>query len=140
MKVYREGQLGTTVAERTVTENQLALPENTLVEGKYLWSVTPLDAKGAELKGGRMNKLHLVFDNAVSALSIKSPRNGDSGKSLRAVGIAPVGSRLFINGKAVALDAQARFDTPVSAVGGRVIFRLLHNGAESYTVRTVKTR
>ena len=141
LKVYREGELSSAVAERTVAENQFALPENTLVEGKYLWSVTPLDAKGSELKGGRMNKLHMVFDNAVSSLSIKTPRNGEAGgKSVNAVGIAPVGSKLFINGKAVQLDAQARFDTQVSPVGGRVVFRLLHNGGESYTVRTVKTR
>ena len=141
VKVYREGVLNNAVAERTVAENQLALPENTLVEGKYLWSVTPLDSKGGELKGGRMNKLHLVFDNAVSSLSIKSPRNGEAGgKSVNAVGIAPVGSKLFINGKAVPLDEQARFDTQVSPAGGRVVFRLLHNGGESYTVRTVKTR
>ncbi|MDP2275905.1 MAG: hypothetical protein Q8K32_34500 [Archangium sp.] len=142
VKVYREGQLASPVAERVVTETQVALPENTLLEGKYLWSVTPLDAKGAEQKGGRMNKLHMVFDNAVSALSIKTPRNGDAGgKSVNAVGIAPVGSKLFINGKSVTLDAQARFDTSVSpAAGGRIIFRLLHNGAESYTVRTVRAR
>lgn len=142
VKVYREGQLGSPVAERAVSESQVSLPENTLLEGKYLWSVTPLDAKGGELKGGRMNKLHMVFDNAVSSLSIKSPRNGDpGGKSVSAVGVAPVGSKLFINGKSVPLDEQARFDTTVSpAVGGRIIFRLLHNGAEIYTVRTVRGR
>jgi ferric-dicitrate binding protein FerR (iron transport regulator) len=142
VKVYREGQLGTPVAERAVSESQVSLPENTLLEGKYLWSVTPLDAKGAELKGGRMNKLHMVFDNAVASLSIKSPRNGDpGGKSVNAAGVAPVGSKLSINGKSVPLDEQARFDTPVSpAAGGRIIFRLLHNGAEIYTVRTVRGR
>lgn len=142
VKVYREGQLSSPVAERTVTENQVALPENTLLEGKYLWSVTPLDAKGAELKGGRMNKLHMVFDNAVSSLLIKTPRNGDvGGKSVNAVGIAPVGSKLFINGKSVTLDEQARFDTKVAPQpGGRIVFRLLHAGAESYTVRTVRGR
>ena len=142
VKVYREGQLGSPVAERAVSESQVSLPENTLLEGKYLWSVTPLDAKGGELKGGRMNKLHMVFDNAVSSLSIKSPRNGDpGGKSVGVVGVAPVGSKLFINGKSVPLDEQARFDTTVSpAAGGRIIFRLLHNGAEIYTVRTVRGR
>ena len=142
VKVYREGQLTSPVAERAVAENQVSLPENTLLEGKYLWSVTPLDAKGGELKGGRMNKLHMVFDNAVSALAIKTPRNGDAGgKSVSATGIAPVGSKVFINGKSVALDEQARFETTVSPVaGGKIIFRLLSNGAESYTVRTVRSR
>ncbi len=142
VKVFREGQLSSTVAERSVTETQVSLPENTLLEGKYLWSVTPLDAKGGELKGKRMNKLHMVFDNAVSSLSIKSPHNGDpGGKTVNVVGIAPVGSKLFVNGKTVALDDQARFDTTVSpGPGGRIVFRLLLNGAESYTVRTVRSR
>lgn len=142
VKVYREGQLTSPVAERSVAESQVSLPENTLVEGNYLWSVTPLDAKGGELKGGRMNKLHMVFDNAVAALSIKTPRNGDGGgRTVHATGIAPVGSRLFINGKSVALDDQARFETSVAPLpGGRVVFRLLHAGAESYTVRTVRSR
>jgi hypothetical protein len=141
VKVYREGQLGSPVAERSVAEIQVSLPENTLLEGNYLWSVTPLDAKGGELKGGRMNKLHMVFDNAVSSLIIKTPRNGDAGgKTVNASGIAPVGSKLFINGKSVALDGQARFDTGVTPAGGRVIFRLLQGGAKIYTVRTVKSR
>jgi len=142
VKVYREGQLSAPVAERTVVEPQASLPENTLVEGKYLWSVTPLDAKGGELKGGRMNKLHMIFDNAVSSLLIKSPKNGDAGgKSIKCSGVAPVGSRLFINGRSTALDEQARFDTAVAPLaGGRVVFRLLQGGAESWTVRTVRAR
>lgn len=142
VKVYREGQLTSPVAERIVPDTQVSLPENTLDEGKYLWSVTPLDAKGGALKGGRMNKLHMVFDNAVSALLIKAPRNGDaSGKAVATNGIAPVGSRLFINGKTVPLDDQARFDTSVSPLpGGRLVYRLLQGGGETYTVRTVRAR
>lgn len=142
VKVYREGQLSSPVAERTVPDAQVALPENTLDEGKYLWSVTPLDAKGAELKGGRMNKLHMVFDNAVAALLIKAPRNGEAtGKAVATNGIAPVGSRLFINGKTVSLDDQARFETTVSPLaGGRLVYRLLQGGGETYTVRTVRAR
>lgn len=142
VKVYEEGQLSTPVAERTVSETQMSLPENSLDEGKYLWSLTPLDVKGSELKGGRMNRLHMVFDNAVETLSIKSPREGDlAGKTVRATGVAPVGSRLFINGKSIGLDEQARFDVAVSPLpGGRVVFRLLNDGAEVYTVRTVRSR
>ncbi len=142
VKVYRDGQLASPVAERTVVEAQVSLPENTLVEGKYLWSVTPLDGKGGELKGGRLNKLHMTFDNAVASLLIKAPRNGDvGGKSVRASGIAPVGSRLSINGRNVTLDEQARFETSVAPLaGGRVVFRLVQGGAESWTVRTVRAR
>lgn len=140
VKVYREGQLSSTVAERTVTEEQVSLPENTLAEGKYLWSVTPLDAKGAELKGGRMNKLHMTFDNGVAALAIKTPRNGDpGGKSVKTSGVVPVGAKLFINGKPVELDEHARFDTSVAPLGGgRLVYRLVSGGVESWTVRTVR--
>lgn len=142
VKVYREGQLGTPVAERTVAELSAALPENTLVEGKYLWSVTPLDAKGAETRGGRMNKLLMVYDNAVPTLVIKTPRNGDpGGATVRVSGVAPFGSRLFVNGKPISLDEKARFDASVAPFsGGRIVFRLMQGGAEAYTVRTVRSR
>ncbi|MFT3710098.1 MAG: hypothetical protein QM817_20900 [Archangium sp.] len=140
VKVYREGQLSSTVAERTVTDEQVSLPENTLAEGNYLWSVTPLDGKGGELKGGRMNKLHMTFDNGVAALAIKTPRNGDAGgKTVKTSGLVPVGAKLFINGRAVELDEHARFDTSVSPLaGGRLVYRLVTGGAESWTVRTVR--
>lgn len=142
VKVYREGQLATPVAERTVAELSAALPENTLAEGKYLWSVTPLDAKGAETRGGRMNKLLMVYDNAVPTLVIKTPRNGDpGGATVRVSGVAPFGSRLFVNGRPINLDEKARFDASVAPFsGGRLVFRLLHGGAEAYTVRTVRSR
>ncbi len=142
VKVYREGRLGTPVAERTVPEVQVALPENVLDEGKYLWSVTPLDSKGRELEGGRMNKLHMIFDNAVASLLIKTPRNGDAGgKVVATAGIAPVGSRLFINARAVPLDRQSRFETSVTPLaGGKLVYRLLYGGGETYTVRTVRAR
>jgi hypothetical protein len=140
VKVYREGQLASTVAERTVNEEQVSLPENTLSEGNYLWSVTPLDGKGGELKGGRMNKLHMTFDNGVAALAIKTPRNGDpGGKTVKTSGVVPVGAKLFINGRAVELDEHARFDTSVAPLaGGRLVYRLVTGGAESWTVRSVR--
>jgi hypothetical protein len=89
-----------------------------------------------------MNKLHMTFDNAVSSLLIKSPRNGDAGgKLVTCAGVAPVGARLVINGKAAPLDEQARFDTQVAPLpGGRVVFRLMQGGGESWTVRTVRAK
>jgi ferric-dicitrate binding protein FerR (iron transport regulator) len=142
VKVYREGQLGSPVAERLVTEASAALPENTLGEGRYLWSVAPLDAAGRELRGGRLNKLLMVYDNAVPSLVIRSPQNGDvAGREVAVVGVAPFGSRLIVNGRPVPLDEKARFDTKVAPLaGGRMVFRLLQGGVETYTVRTVRTR
>lgn len=142
LKVYREGELGKAIAERSADETQVALPESTLSEGKYLWSVTPTDAKGKELKGGRLNKLNMVYDNAVPQLIIKAPRNGEAGgKSVRVAGIAPVGAKVFVNGKAMDLDEKARFEAQVAPLpGGRVVFRMVNGSAETYTVRTVKGR
>jgi hypothetical protein len=125
-----------------VGERLVSLPENTLAEGKYVWSVTPLDGKGEALKGGRMNKLEMRFDNGVASLLIKTPRNGDAGgRAVSTSGVAPVGSKLYINGRAIELDAQARFDTSVAPLpGGRIVYRLVSNGSESWTVRTVRSK
>ncbi len=138
--VFREGALGTPVIERTVAEAGASLPAGTLNEGRYLWSATPLGAKGDELRGGRMNKLEITYDNAVPLLVIKSPRNGEpGGKQVRVAGIAPVGSKVFVNGRAVALDEKSRFETTAAPLhGGRVVFRMLNAGTEVYTVRTVR--
>ena len=141
VRVYREGELEKPMVERTVAAERLALPENSLGEGRYRWSVTPLDAGGRELRGGRLNKLQLVFDNAVPSLLIKSPRNGESvGKTARVAGVAPIGSRLQVNGRPITLDAHAGFDAEVVPQGGRVVFRLLQPSGESWTVRTVRAR
>ncbi len=138
--VFNEGALGVPVVERSVKESQVVL-DGALAEGKYLWSVTPLDAKGAGLRGGKMNKLEIVYDNAVPNLIIKAPKNGDpGGNQVSVVGIAPVGSKLFVNGKSLELDDKARFSSKAAPFpGGRLIFRMVgKNGADVYTVRTVR--
>jgi len=139
--VYAEGKLKEPVAERTVGKEQTAsLPEGTLGEGRYLWSVTPLGPKGDELRGGRMNKLELAYDNAVPQLVIKSPRNGDpGGRTVRVSLVAPIGAKVFVNGRAVPLDSKARYEGDVVPLaGGRLVFRLVEGGNEVYTVRTVR--
>lgn len=139
--VYAEGRLKEPVAERTVgVELTASLPEGTLGEGRYLWSVTPLGAKGDELRGGRMNKLELAYDNAVPQLVIKAPKNGDpGGRAVRVSLIAPIGAKLFVNGRAVPLDAKARWEGEAAPLaGGRFVFRLVEGGNEVYTVRTVR--
>ncbi|WNZ64034.1 hypothetical protein QEG98_10260 [Myxococcus sp. MxC21-1] len=142
--VYRAGALDTPVAERTVTEARAALDAGALSEGNYLWSVTPLSATGAQLKGGRMNKLELVYDNSVPVLMVSTPRNGQAaGAKVRAAGVAPVDARLSINGRPVALDGKHRFNTWVEPVGSPpvLVFKMTRPGAPAvHTVRTLKQR
>lgn len=142
--VYRVGALGTPVAERTVTDTRAALDAGALGEGNYLWSVTPLSASGAQLKGGRMNKLEMVYDNSVPVLVVSAPRNGQrAGERVRATGVAPVDASLSINGRPVPLDGKHRFSTWVEPVGSppMLVFKMLRPGApEVHTVRTLKQR
>jgi hypothetical protein len=140
--VYRADALTRPVAERKAAQTKAPLEAGILSEGNYVWSVTPLSSAGEELRGGRMNKLELVYDNSVPNLVLTSPRNGEAvdGK-VRASGVAPVGSRLAINGKQVSLDGKGRFDLQVAASGRPpiVIFRLSRpSSADEYTVRMLK--
>lgn len=140
LSVYKEGQLGSPLVERLSKEEQVVLPEGALGEGNYMWSVTPLGKNNEELRGGRMNKLQIVYDNAVLRLLITAPQNGAAGgANVPVKGVAPVGSRVVLNGKAVELGEKSRFDTVAAPVGrGVLVFRLFQGAAESITVRTVR--
>ncbi|MCE9673792.1 FecR family protein [Myxococcus stipitatus] len=142
--VYRASALEKPVVERTVTDTRAALEAGALGEGSYLWSVTPLSGAGEQLKGGRMNKLELVYDNSVPTLLLSQPRNGlPVAAKVRATGVAPVDAQLSINGRPVPLDGKHRFDTWVEPVGAPplLVFRMTRPGApEVYTVRTLKQR
>lgn len=142
VSVYRNGELSKPVAERTVSETRAPLEAGVLGEGSFLWSVTPLARGGQPLRGGRMNKLDLVYDNSVPDLVVTSPRNGQrAAKRIRAVGVAPVGAQVSINGRPVSLDRKHRFDTWVEPVGAPpvLLFRMQNAGApELYLVRTLK--
>ncbi|RKH59350.1 hypothetical protein D7X96_35550 [Corallococcus interemptor] len=142
--VYKAGSLATPVVQRTVSETRAALEAGQLGEGSYLWSVTPLSQAGAALKGGRMNKLELVYDNSVVGLVVDSPRQGGpAAEKVRASGVAPVNARLSINGRDVPLDAKHRFDTWVPPMGmpPLLVFKMTRPGApDVLTVRTLKAR
>src|SRR5690606_15699219 len=109
VKVYREGELAKPLVERKVTTSKLSLEPGVLEEGSYLWSATPLDAAGKPMRGARMSRLELAYDNALPELVVESPRPGTrvrEGQDVRVAGVAPVGSRVRVNGKAVAQDAK----------------------------------
>jgi hypothetical protein len=142
ISVYRNGELSKPVAERTVAETRAPLEAGVLREGSFLWSVTPLSRSGQALRGGRMNRLELVYDNSVPVLIVSSPKNGQrASRRVRAVGVAPVGTKLSINGRSVTLDGKHRFDTWVEPVGTPpvLLFKMQNAGApDVFVVRTLK--
>jgi hypothetical protein len=142
ISVYRNGELGKPVTERTVEDTRAPLEAGVLREGSFLWSVTPLSRSGQALRGGRMNKLELVYDNSVPVLVVNAPKNGSrAGKRIRAVGVAPVGTKLSINGRSVPLDGKHRFDTWAEPVGSPpvLLFKMQNEGTpDVYVVRTLR--
>lgn len=140
--VYRSGELREPVAERSASAPQVPLEAGVLNEGSFLWSVTPVAPSGQPLRGGRMNKLELVFDNSVPTLVINAPRDGvRAGPRVRVAGVAPVDTTLFVNGRQLSLDSKHRFNTWVEPEGRPplVVFKLSRPGApDVYTVRTLK--
>ncbi|HVE81659.1 MAG TPA: hypothetical protein VND93_02380, partial [Myxococcales bacterium] len=144
VQVYKADALDKPVVDRKSQDTKLPLEAGVLSEGAYVWSVTPLDAKGAELRGGKFNKMEIVYDNSVPNLVINSPRNGEGARNaMRASGVAPVGARLYVNGKPADLDDKNRFDMEVSPVGRPpvVIFRVSRPPAsDTITVRTLRRR
>lgn len=134
-RVYATGDLKTPLVDRRVTENRTVVESGTLKEGSYVWSAVPMDRSGVESPGGRMNKMDIVFDNSVTRLVVTSPREGE--RATNAVGLAPLGSRLTLNGKAVPLDAAGRFSVPTGGAGVLVFRLVTKDGAESQWVRRV---
>lgn len=135
LRVYASSNLESPVVDRRVNENRAVLESGTLKEGSYLWSAVAIDKADAEMSGGRMNKMDIVFDNSLSQLLITSPREGE--RSTMAKGIAPLGSRLWLNGKSVPLEAHGRFSVPLGGARLLVFKVLAKDGTESQWVRRV---
>lgn len=139
VSVFAKGSLDRPVLERTVPAADLSLPKGSLTEGSYLWTVTPLSATGEPLRGGKMNKLEIIYDNSLTTTLVGSPRNGAAfGASVTADGVAPVGATLVVNGKPAPLDDKHRFrlDVPVWSPPAMVVFRQQLSGApDLYIVR-----
>jgi ferric-dicitrate binding protein FerR (iron transport regulator) len=140
VRVYRASDLKNPVAEKVVPEPRCAFEAGRLPEGDYLWHAAPVDANGTELAGGRMNKLEIVYDNSHTTLAIARPRPGEAslGSVTPVRGVAPLGSKLYVNGKQAELDPKGRFSLDVRRADA-VVFRLVaENGAESWWVRSLR--
>jgi hypothetical protein len=141
VRVYRADDLNAALVDKTVTERRCAAEPGKLAEGSYLWNATPLSEGGAELAGSRMNKLDVVYDNAMVSLTIQEPRPDQPvGDPVLTRGVAPLGSKLFINGKAAPLDAQGRFSVSLPRTGLLVYRLVTADMAESYWLRSLRAR
>ncbi len=144
VRVFRAGDLKKPVVEKVVPEPKCEFAAGQIPEGEYLWNATPLGASGGELSGGRMNRLELIYDNSRTSLAISRPRPLEvvsaSARALTVEGVAPVGSKLFVNGKPIPVGEKGRFSQPV-ARADTLVFRLVtSNGAEGYWVRPLRRR
>ncbi|HEY1086450.1 MAG TPA: hypothetical protein VGE37_02105, partial [Archangium sp.] len=132
-RVYATSDLKSPVVDRRVNENRTVVESGTLKEGTYVWSAVAMDKSGIEAPGGRMNKMDIVFDNSVTRLVLTTPREGE--RASTATGLAPLGSRLSLNGKSVPLDGAGRFSVPIGNASVLVFKLVTKDGVESQWVR-----
>jgi len=140
VRVYAGNTAGQPLLDRMVTGLRCPLDAGLLREGSYTWHASALDAGGREVGGGRLNKLELLYDNSLVSLAIARPKPGDrlEGQEVAVSGVAPLGSRLYVNGRAASLDGKGRFDLRVARASA-VVFRLVSkNGSESYWLRRLR--
>jgi hypothetical protein len=147
VRVYRSSDLGRPAFQRVVNEPRAAVRAGALQEGRYVWTALPLDARGREVGGGRLNKLELVYDNALSALAITRPRPGEplDGRAVEVQGVAPLGARLFVNNRPAPVDAKGRFAMRIGPAPRQLVFRLVTRAGnqgthESYWIRRLSAR
>ncbi|HEY0708884.1 MAG TPA: hypothetical protein VGG33_18895 [Polyangia bacterium] len=140
VRVFRAGALAQPIFEQEVTELRCPTPPGFLDEGSYLWHAQGIDGAGRILGGSRLNKLELVYENALNTLVIGRPRSGDLvvGDDVPVSGVAPLGERLFVNGHPAPTDDKGRFDLRVERAS-TLIFKLVgRDGRESYWVRRLR--
>jgi hypothetical protein len=142
VRLYRAGALDQPIVERVVTETRCPVEARSLREGSYLWHAVALNAEGRELGGGRLNKLDLVYDNTLTTLAIVSPKPGEpiTGREVGATGVAPLGSKLYINGKPAPLDGKGRFEVRISRAPSLVFRLVAKDGTESFWIRKLRLR
>jgi hypothetical protein len=143
LRIYRDDDLATPLVDRLVNDTRCAVDAAPLREGRYLWHAVGIDTQGRDIGGGgRMNKLELVYDNALTTLAIGSPRPGAAmtGPRVDASGVAPLGSKLYINGQPAVLDSKGRFAVSLERAPSLVFRLVAPNGSERYWVRKLRVR
>lgn len=145
VKVFRDGEFETPMAEKKTNTVRVSFSAGQLAEGRYFWLVTSLDASGKEVSTGKTNGLEIAYDNAITDIAIRAPRNDARERSSRltTIGEVALGAKLYINGKAAALDRKGRFRETITLSKGRntiVYNTLATDGVSRYHVREVIRR
>jgi hypothetical protein len=92
-------------------------------EGRYLWFFRATSA-GKRLTSP-ITSAQLAYDNVAPAIQILDPQNGaPAAGSVRARGVAVIGSTVTVNGVNLDLGADFRFDQEVPVRGNLVVFRV----------------
>jgi ferric-dicitrate binding protein FerR (iron transport regulator) len=145
VRVYGADALADPIVEKVVTGTRCEIGPGVLGEGSYVWNALPLDQNGEATGGGRMSNLSLVYDNAVESLALTqlgaSRARGKGGRraGVDVAGVAPLGARLYLNGRAAALDDKGRFSLHLPGAENLLVFRVVaRDGAESYWVKAVE--
>ncbi len=141
LQVFAADALTKALVETKGASPRFELARGRIGEGAYVWGVTPTDAAGRELAGGKMNKLEVVYDNSMVTLVLQSPTPGQRvrGATVPVRGIAPLGSRVEVNGEPLQLDGKGRFSKAVPA-SPVLVFRMVEaRGRESYFLRHLRS-
>lgn len=142
LKVFSDGEFDTPLVNEKLTDTKRAFDSGRFQEGKYYWLVTALDQGGAEAGSGRMNSLQISYDNVITALVIRSPKQDIQTREAHVpvTGEVELGAKLFINGKRIELDENNRFSETVEVSKGvnQIVFRAVSSdGLERYYIRDV---
>jgi hypothetical protein len=139
LKIYRAGELSKPLVQRDVGDTRCTVESGALGEGNFVWYAAALDGQGNEHGGGKMNKMEILFNNRLTSLSIERPARREAASSAaKAQGVAPLRSKLFVNGKPIATDANGRFSTGVGNVEWVVFHLVFADGAEGFWLRHLR--
>ena len=143
LRVFEDGAFDKPFMEATSDTTKIAFQAGALEDGKYFWLVTPVDAAGKTVgSAGRTNGLEIAYDNVITDLVVRSPKNGQrvSGDRCTTAGEIALGARLFINGKQADLDSKGRFKEAVTLHGSdKIVYRTqASDGVQRFYVRDVR--
>ena len=138
LNIYGAG--GKLLHTEQVQDTRATVPAGKLKDGVYSWHALPMkgSTRGKSRLGDNMATLKVAFDNSFTGLAISGPSPGErASSSTRARGVAPLGSKLFINGAPVSLDDKGRYDFAVGK-SSPLIYRLISSEGEDFYVRTTR--